>query len=351
MPHSRTSLADEDIDAATAVLRTGEISESEQTRELESEFAEFLGRRHAWATASGTTALYGALLCLEIGEGDEVLVPTYVCDDVLSAVIQSGAEPVPVDLDPDDLNPDPADAAARVTPRTRAAVLAHNLGMPARVGEFEDAGLAVIEDCAHGLGGSLGEQPAGGRGTATVLSFHGLKMITVGAGGMVLTDSDEMAGRYGRMRDPDFAAGEYRLHSRLTNPLAAIALKQLARLGETVELRRSLVGRYLDGLADVDAIRPAETENADGRRSSCYRFAVVTDGNLGFDDIEAAFLDRGVIVRRPVKQLCHRTLGLDPGDFPQAEALFDRVVSLPLYPDLMEPEQDTVIAAAREVFA
>ena len=97
-----------------------------------------------------------------IGRGDEVLVPTYVCDDVLSAVLQAGARPVPVDVDSEDLNPDPVDAARKIGPRTRCSVvLAHILGMPARVGDFRDMGIALIEDCAHGLGGELAGSPSG----------------------------------------------------------------------------------------------------------------------------------------------------------------------------------------------
>ena len=133
VPHSRTVLAPADIESAIDVLRSGQVNESEVTRELERAVASALGRSHAWATAGGTAAMYSALLCMGIGAGDDVMVPTYVCDDVLSAVLQSGARPVPVDLDPFDLNPDPADAAAKAGPRTRAILLAHVLGMPARV--------------------------------------------------------------------------------------------------------------------------------------------------------------------------------------------------------------------------
>jgi dTDP-4-amino-4,6-dideoxygalactose transaminase len=351
IPHSRTILADEDVEAAVAVLRSGQINESETTRELEREASALLGLKHAWATANGTAAIHSVLLCMGIGQGDEVLVPTYVCDDVLSAVHQAGATAVPVDLDPDDLNPSPDDAAAKAGGRARAVILAHSLGMPARVPEFQSLEPAVIEDCAHGLGGELGEAPAGSLGDAAVLSFHGLKMVTAGEGGLAVTDSDRIAGAYARLRDPDFARGEYRLHSRMSNVLSAIAIRQLGRLGETVARRRSLAGRYLDAVSDLPGARPVAISSEDGRRSSCYRFAVVVDESLGFDEVAARFEERDVIVRRPVKQLCHRTLGQDPGSCPAAEGLFDRIVSLPMYPNLTDQEQDLVIAAAREVFS
>ena len=351
VPHSRTVLAEEDIQAAMAVLRSGQVNDAETTRELERVAANLLRRRRGWAAGGGTAALYSALVCMGIGRGDQVLVPTYVCDDVLSAVLQAGASPVPVDLDPDDLNPSPADAAAKAGSRTRAIVLAQVLGMPARLPEMERHGIPCIEDCAHGLGAELADGPAGSRGRCTVLSFHGLKMVTAGEGGMVLTDDDEVAGSYRRRRHPDFAAGQYRLHSRMSNVLAAIAISQLDRLERTVERRRLLASRYVTALSDLARARPVPVEAPDGRRSSCYRFALVMDASLPFEEVERAFLARGVIVRRPVKQLCHRTLGMPPETCAAAETLFDRIVSLPLYPNLSEQEQERVIAAAREILA
>jgi perosamine synthetase len=343
-------LAEGDIEAALGVLRSGEIAESEPARELESKAAAMLDRQYSWATASGTAALYSAFLCMGIGQGDEVLVPTYVCDDVLSAVLQAGATPVPVDVDPTDLNPDFHDARSKSGPRTRAVVLAHTLGMPARVTDFIRAGMTVIEDCAHGLGGQLShDHPAGSAGDCTVLSFHGLKMVTAGQGGMVLTNDDEVAERYRRLRDPDFGAGQYRLHSRLANVLAAIASQQLERLDETVERRRHLAGRYLSDLSDLAKARPVPMQAGDGRRSSCYRFALITQEGISFEQVERGFLDAGVIVRRPIKQLCHRTMGITAEACPNAERIFDRVVSLPLYPNLTDEEQSAVITAARKV--
>jgi perosamine synthetase len=351
IPHSRTILAAEDVDAAASALRSGQLVASEVTAELERTTAHLLSRRHAWATGGGTAALYSALRCMGIGNGDEILVPTYVCDDVLSAVCQAGATPVPTDLDPGDLNPDPADAAPKLTSRTRAIVLAHVLGMPARVREFEEFGIPVIEDCAHGLGADLKSGPAGSKGRCTVLSFHGLKMVTAGEGGMLLTDDDEVAAAYRRQQEPDFSAGEYRLHSRMSNVLAAVAIRQLRRLHETVERRRFLADRYALALSDLSRVRPVPVEADDGRSSSCYRFAMVTDGIRSFAEIERAFLDQGVIVRRPIKQLSHRALRMGPSACPKAEEMFERIVSLPLYPNLSEEEQDHVIAAARRILA
>jgi len=349
VPHSRTVLGEEDIEAAVEVLRSGQVNESEVTRELERVASAMLGRTHAWAAAGGTAALYSALLTMGIGEGDEVLIPTYVCDDVLSAVLQAGATPVPVDLDPEDLNPDPADAAERIGERTRAVVAAHVLGMPARVEDFE--GAAVIEDCAHGLGAEIGGRPAGSLGECTVISFHGLKMVHAGEGGMVLTDSESIWESYQARRFPDFAAGQYRLHSRMSNVLAAVAISQLGRLAKTVAHRRALARTYLDAVGELPRARAVAIEGSGGRRSSCYRFGIVAAEGMAYEEIEGEFAQRGVIVRRPVKQLCHRTLGIDAGGYPNAEAVFDRVVSLPLYPSLAEDEQQRVIAAAREIFA
>ena len=168
---------------------------------------------------------------------------------------------------------------------------------------------------------------------------------------MLLSDDEKVAEAYRGQQDPDFSAGQYRLHSRMSNVLAAIAVRQLARLHETVAGRRLFAARYESGLSDLTVARPVPVEADDGRRSSCYRFALITDGSVPFAEVERAFLDQGVIVRRPVKQLCHRTMRMGPETCPNAEELFDRVISLPLYPDLSDEEQEVIIAAARRILA
>jgi perosamine synthetase len=348
--HSRTILTESDIAAAIGVLRTGQINESGVTRNLETLLKDQLGRKYAWATANGTAALYLSLLTLGIKQGDEVIIPTYVCDDVLSAVLQVGAIPIPIDLDPLDLNPCPNYARHKISVRTRAIIVAHVLGRPARMSEFLTLGVPVIEDCAHGLGGAINQALTGSIGHATTLSFHALKMITGGEGGMVLTDDFEMAKRYERLCSPNYSAREWKLRSRLPNVIAALCINQLERFPATVDRRREIANFYQLNSREWQRAVPLPIDSEDGRKSSSYRFSVVTDGSLPHDEIVRKFASQDIVVRRPVKNLCHRALGLPNKEYPAAESMFDRIVSLPLYPNLTDTEIRHVISVASEIF-
>lgn len=348
--HSRTLLNYEDINAALEVLSSGQINESDTTRDLESLFKEYLGRKYAWATANGTAALYISLILLGIKKGDEVIIPTYVCDDVMSAVIQTGATPIPVDLDPLDLNPCPNDARRKLSIKTRAIIVAHVLGRPVRMSEFLALGIPVIEDCAHGLGSSIFQTLAGSIGHATTLSFHALKMIAGGEGGMVLTDDYRMAERYRRLCNPNYSIGEWKLSSRLPNVIAAICISQLKRFQSTVDRRREIAKFYQDNSQTWRQAFPVVIDSEDGRRSSSYRFSVIIDNSLSYETILKKFASQNVVVRRPVKNLCHRALGLPLKEYPIAELLFDRIISLPLYTSLTDLEMEHVSKVANEVF-
>jgi perosamine synthetase len=351
VPHSRTVLSETDVAAAVTVMRSGQVNDSAETRRLETALCQRMSRRFAWATASGTDALYSALRTIGIGRGDEVLLPTYVCEDVLSAINWVGALPVPMDMDPVDLNPAPSEVSRRMTSKTKAIVVAHVLGMPARVSAFERFGVPIIEDCAHGFGACIGDRAAGSIGHSAVLSFHGLKMLTGGEGGMVLTDDERVHAAFRRSRSPDYAAGEWKSNSRLSNIIAAVVNSQLVRFEAILARRRAIGSRYSAAAADWHRCQPVPVESADGRRSSCYRFGIVIDRSMTFETVAAKFESRGVIVRRPVKNLCHRVTGCSSRQYPVAEELFDRIVSLPLYPDLSDQEAETVLSAASEVLS
>lgn len=349
--HSRVSLPDADIEAALGVLRSGQINESDTTRQLEKSLGSALCKKYGWATANGTAAVYLALLTMGIGLGDEVLIPTYVCDDVLSAVLQVGATPVPMDVDITDLNPCPIDARRRISSRTKAIIVAHILGRPARLREFMSLGVPVIEDCAHGLGGMVGSVPAGSLGHVTTLSFHALKMLNGGEGGMVLTNNTDMASRYERLCCPNYANREWKLRSRLPNVVAAICLSQLARFPQTLTRRRQISQTYQNCAREWSKAHAVIVDSDDGRLSSAYRFALVTDGSIPYEEVAKKFEAGGVSVRRPVKNLCHRALRLPCQQYPNAESVFDRIVSLPLYPSLTREEVECVSTVACNEFA
>ena len=319
------------------------------TRRFEQALADYLGRQYAWGASTGTLALAHGLRLLGVGVDDEVIIPTYTCSDVLSAVRQTGAAAVLVDASLDDFNLDVKQINERITAQTKAIIVCHQFGLPVVMDKVTQCRIPVVEDCAHALGADYHGQRVGSLGDLTVCSFHGLKMLTTGEGGMVLADCDDLARVQHRFSNPDFTAGEYALDLHLSNVLAAIGLDQLQSFDERLERRRAIAARYQSDLSGIPGVRLPTWQN-DQRRSSCFRYALLLDQPWDFDGAEREFARRGIVVRRPVKTLNHRLLGLAPSGFPVAEALIDQVVSIPLYPDLSDQEVTAVIDATWSIF-
>jgi len=289
-----------------------------------------------------------ALLLIGVDRDDEVIIPTYVCDDVLSAVRQVGAKPVLADITDTDFNIDIADVRKRMTRNTKAIVIVHMFGMPACIDQFLDLGVSVIEDCAHSIGAVYKEKLAGTRGDLAILSFHALKMLTTGEGGMVVTDSDQLSRRKRQFDHPDFAGGQFALHFHLSNILSALGIAQLQRFSDRLRRRRSIAELYSKSLATISGARLPILADGD-RESACFRYCLLLNEGLHFAELEKAFMGEQVVVRRPVKRLLHRMLEANPELYPVAESCFDRIVSIPLFPDLTEDEVEAVIKAVRKI--
>jgi dTDP-4-amino-4,6-dideoxygalactose transaminase len=310
---------------------------------FEQELTARLGTEAAVAVSSGSVALELALRALAVGAGDEVLIPTYVCDALHHAVVRTGATPVLVDADPATLSLAAADARTRLTARTRAVIVPHAFGLAVDLAPFLALGVPVIEDCAQTLGARLDGRPVGSLGTLAVCSFYATKLLTTGEGGAVAGPAALLA----RVRD----ARDYderddlapRLNAKLSDLAAALGRSQLARLDAFIARRRALAARYRERLAGVGCTVPVES----GPRHVYHRYVVEVDRPPA--TVQAALAARGVAARRPVYRPAHRALGL-PG-FPEADRLWARALSLPCYPTLADAEVDAVAASLREVLA
>ena len=334
IPHSRPSITEADVERVAAVVRSGQLAQGPEVAALERELAARLETPDAAAVSSGTTALELALRALDVGAGDEVLIPSYVCDALHHAVARCGARAVLVDADSETLSLSAKDAVARTTARTRAVIVPHAFGRAVDLAPFVDLGVPVIEDCAQALGVDVDGRPAG---VLTVCSFHATKMIAAGEGGAVLGPGALVA----RVRD----ARDYdertelvpRTNAKLTDMQAALARSQLARLDAFVTRRRTIAARYRERLAGLDCRLPADAD----RRHVYHRFVVGVDRDL--DALQAALAARGVIARRPVFRPGHRALGL-PG-YPEADRLWSTALSIPCYPALADAEVEQVADA------
>lgn len=341
IPHSRPAVGAEDIAAVAGVMRSGHLAQGEQVRLFEESVAACVGRRGGVATSSGTAALHLALLALGVGQGDEVLVPSYTCVALLHAVRYVGATPRLVDIEPDEYNISVHDARHALSPRTKAMIVPHMFGMPADLEPLASLGVPMIEDCAQALGAAYRGQPVGRFGAISICSFYATKVITTGEGGMLLSDSEPLLRRAQDLRDYDGRAEhETRFNYKMTDLQAALGISQLSRLPSFLERRSSLASLYATRLRDLAVGLPAVKP---GRTHIFYRYVVGVDNaarlahRLGL---------RGVQAKAPVFKPLHECLGQQ--GFVHADAAMRSALSLPLYPALTDEEADGVVRAVSE---
>jgi dTDP-4-amino-4,6-dideoxygalactose transaminase len=291
------------------------------------------------AVSSGTAALYLALYALGIRADDEVIVPTYSCSALLNAVHLHGARSVVVDVSRDDYNIAPAEVRRRITPRTRAVVVPHIYGVPAAIEEIAALGVPVVEDCAQSLGGTLRGRPTGGWGTVAIFSFYATKVITTGYGGMVASADPDLIARCRDYREFD-QRQDYipRFNFQLSDMQAALGLSQLSRLAGFIERRRWIHSQYRGRIAGSRALRlQAALPQA---KPNGFRFVVEFPTGDHVSEARRAFHEAGVETIIPIEryELLHRYLGLHPGEFPAAEEIVDRTLSLPTYPGMTDDD-------------
>jgi dTDP-4-amino-4,6-dideoxygalactose transaminase len=330
----------EDFAAVERVLQSGMLAQGPVAPEFEARWCELTGMTAAVATASGLGALRLSLLALGIGEGDEVIVPAYSCVALLNAPLALGAVPVLADVEHERLTLSPEDAHRRVTTRTRAIVAVDLFGMPAPLAELSLLELPVIEDCAHGIGGQTDRGPFGGGTEVSMSSFYATKMIGAGEGGILATRDPEVARRARAARDYGDQIPDWRhLNDKMSELEAALANEQLKRLDEILRLREERALRYsaaLEGLREQELLDLPPS--AAGR--IWYRY-VVRLRRHDAKDIVARARRLGVRFEQPVWDL--RASSFWDERLRASADAFDRLVSLPIYPDLDTREQERVI--------
>ncbi len=277
IPVARPFVDKEEEDAVLQVLRSGWLSQGQRVAEFEQQFARYAGAKYAIAVSSCTTALHLALLAAGIAPGDEVLCPSLSFIATANSIRYVGATPVFVDIDPSTFNLDPARIEASVTPRTRAILLVHQIGMPAPLSEIAEIArrrnLIVIEDAACAIGSVYNGQRIGlPHGFMACFSFHPRKILTTGEGCMVTTGDERIAARLRRLRQHAMGTSDLARHNsksvltetydevgynyRMTDMQAAIGLVQLGRLEGFLARRRALALRYSEELGKIGWLIP-----------------------------------------------------------------------------------------------
>ena len=369
IPITKPHLTGEEGAAVAAAVASGWISQGPQVRAFEEAFAARVGAADAVATTSCTTALQLALYVSGVGPGDEVVVPSLSFIATANAVWQCGGTPVFADIDPLTYNLDPAAAERAITPRTKAIMPVHQVGLPADMDRFfelgERHGVAIVEDAACAIGALYKERPIGSLGALACFSLHPRKVITTGEGGMIAVGDPDVAERLRRLRAHGMDASDLARHSardvvlesypergwnsRMTDMQAALGLCQLRALDDILERRRVLAERYGQALADLPCLQAPYEPPYATRTWQSYCVRMSEGAPIGRTDLMRALLRDGIATRRGVMAIHQEPAygAPDSGDrqlgLQHTEAATRETVMLPIYPDLSFEEQDYVI--------
>ena len=368
IPVFKPTVGQEEIDAVTEVLRSGWWGLGPKTKEFEERFAAFLGIPHAVAVNSATAALHLALKVADV-EGGEVITTPITFVSTNHAILYNNAIPVFADIEPDTLNIDPEDVSRKVTSKTKAIMVVHYGGHACDMDPILEIArkhsLKVIEDAAHGCGGKYKGKMLGTLGDFGCFSFHAVKNLATGDGGMVTTFDPEAAARIRRLSWLGISKGtwdrvegkgyswEYNVEEagfkcHMNDITAAIGLAQLSKLGKTNGWRRHLAERYSRLLADVDWIeKPFEKVYA---YSSWHNYVIKVvdpeDRNPLMDYLKTRNISTGMHYIPNHLYEMYRPYVTE--DLPITESVWKKIITLPLFPDLTEDQQDYIVATIKQ---
>jgi dTDP-4-amino-4,6-dideoxygalactose transaminase len=364
-----------EIQEVVKSLRAAWLGTGPKVAEFEKRIARYKGVKHAVALNSCTAGLHLSCLALGLQPGDEVIVPAMTFCATVNSVIHAGATPVIADVDAATFNLDPEQVRRRITPRTRALMPVHFAGracaMDALIAIAREHGLKIIEDCAHAIETEFQGRKAGTLGDCGVLSFYSTKNIVTGEGGMVLTNDDAIAARikmlglHGMSQDAwkRFSDDGYRHYEvvevgfkyNMMDLQAAIGMHQIGRIDDYWQRRMAVWKKYQEAFADLPVGRPAPLEA--GSRHALHLYTLLVDPRrtrVSRDqliiELHRRKIGTGVHYRAiPVHPVYQKRFGWKPEDYPNAQAIGESTVSLPLSAKLSDADVDDVIAAVRDV--
>lgn len=370
IPLSSPDIGKAEIDAVTAVLRTPRLCLGPELAAFEAALAEYHSVAHAVAVSSGTAGLHLALITLGIGEGDEVIVPSFAFIAAANAIAQVRATPVFVEIDPVTLNLDPSAAERAVTPQTRAILAIHTFGVPAQMDALMSIAqhykLALIEDACEAIGAEYEGARVGSFGDMAILGFYPNKQLTTGEGGAVLARNPDHAARLCSLRDQGRAGDGWLDHVelgynyRVSDLACALGRVQLGRIGEMLAMRRAAAERYddlLNGVAGAVLGPIAGLELPQlalpSRSISWFVYVVRLPGFADRDRVQAALAQRGIATGR-----YFGPIHLQPAwrshpsssevKLPITEAIARRTLALPFFNRITMSQQEEVAAALRD---
>lgn len=354
IPFAKPDLDAADAQQASDAILSGWVTQGPRVRDFETQFAAYVGAPYAVAVSNCTSALHLSLIVSGIGPGDEVICPSMSYIATANSTRYTGARVVFAEVDPYTYNLDPDDVRKRITARTKAVILVHQLGMPADIDAFaalcREQGLQLIEDAACAAGAVYKDKMIGSHSSLVCFSFHPRKVITTGDGGMITTNSEAYRDRLRRLRQHGMSVSDLDRHEaagvvfedhlelgynyRMTDIQAALGISQLAKLDAIVTGRREAARQYREALHDIPGVTLPEEPAGCRTNYQSYSIRVQPACKLTRDALMLALAERGVATRRGVHTAHRQSAYADYCrglSLPVSEAASDNSLLLPMY--------------------
>jgi dTDP-4-amino-4,6-dideoxygalactose transaminase len=377
IPFHKPVIGEEEIRSVVETLKSGWLTTGSKVKTFEEDFSRYVGSRHAVAVNSGTAALHLALDAIGIKEGDEVIVPTMTFAATAEVVLYFKAKPVLLDCQRDTFNLDPTKIEAAITPNTKAIIPVHMAGQPCDMDEIsriaKKHNLRIIEDAAHALPAGYRGSMIGSIGDITCFSFYATKTITTGEGGMATTENSEWAQRMRMMSLHGISHDAWKRYTKegswyyevvspgfkynLTDIAAAIGIEQLKKCNEFWEARQRIATIYERAFAGIEGIQvPICRKDV---QHAWHLFVIQLDLErlkINRNEFIEALREKEIgtsvhFIPLHLHPYYRDKFGYKPADFPNASAVFERTISLPIYPKMTETEVEQVTGAVRNITA
>jgi UDP-4-amino-4,6-dideoxy-N-acetyl-beta-L-altrosamine transaminase len=369
IPYGSQWIDDHDIEAVTETLKSDYLTTGPKIKEFEDKFADYVDAKYAVAIANGTAALHAANCAAGINEGDEVITTPITFAASSNSVLYQDAIPVFADIDAKTYNIDPESIKEKITEKTKAIITVHYTGQPCEMDKIKEIAnendLIIIEDGAHAVGATYKDQKIGSIGDMTTFSFHPVKNMTTGEGGMITTDSKELYDKLMKFRTHGITKDESEYinasdgpwyheqqelgyNYRITDIQAALGITQLKKLDEFLARRREIVNRYNQEFKEIDGlIIPEQLENT----NSAWHIYVLqlelekltAERKEIFNTLREKNLGVNVHYIPVYFHPYYQSLGYEKGICPKAESLYERIITIPLYPKMTDQQVDEVI--------
>ncbi len=374
IPYGRQWIDEEDIEAVVEVLRSDWLTTGPKVREFEKEFACVTGAGEAVAVSNGTAALHSIMAAIGISPGDEVIVPPITFAATANAVVFQGGKPVFADVNPDTLLIDPEEVKANITPRTKAVIAVDYAGQPCNYDALRSItdrqGITLIADACHALGARYRGEKVGTLGDLTAFSFHPVKHVTTGEGGMVTTNDRNLADRMRRFRNHgidsdhrqrgELATWYYEMvdlgyNYRITDFQCAFGLSQLRKLPGWLVRRQEIAQQYNEAFSRVPGIRPLTVAPEVYHAYHLYVLSCCPNGSdINRGILFAKLHERNIganvhYIPVHLHPFYQKHFGYRKGHCPKAEKAYEEIVSLPLFPRMSDRDVCTVIDAVIEI--